>query len=74
MIQEMSLKCCSLFEHINFIYHSAFHYLKSSTMPDYLGDDMRKSKKDPTDKDDDKPFQGMFFVFLMQHWFSLVER
>uniref|UniRef100_A0A0M3HYH9 26S proteasome regulatory subunit 7 n=1 Tax=Ascaris lumbricoides TaxID=6252 RepID=A0A0M3HYH9_ASCLU len=28
-------------------------------MPDYLGDDMRKSKKDPTDKDDDKPFQAL---------------
>lgn len=33
-------------------------------MPDYLGDDMRKNKKEVV-VDDDKPFQCLYFMHLL---------
>lgn len=38
-------------------------------MPDYLGDDMRKQKKDAK-SEEDKPYQGNFLFLTFYSWLS----
>lgn len=40
-------------------------------MPDHLGDDMRKTKKDTKKEEDDKPFQGNFLPFYCLTFYTI---
>ena len=74
LIAELNLEkygYCAFFESHCFVslFHSLqVHLVLNLKMPDYLGDDMRKSKKGVDQDDDDKPFQGIcrFFSDFLQ--------
>jgi hypothetical protein len=47
--------------YIIFISDISFLYFQIKIMPDYLGDDQRKTKQ-KDDKDDDKPIKGKTYL------------